>query len=89
MRRKNEKECDADPLVRNAYRPLFRPQLDAEAASDVRQALQLGMPLGSERFAETICTRLGIRCNAGKRGRAPGDESDLRPVPTEQQGFGF
>ena len=72
-----------------AYRALFRPQLDADAASDVREALRLGMPLGSERFAEAICARLGIRRNTGKRGRVSGNESDTRPVPTEQQGFGF
>jgi hypothetical protein len=68
---------------------LFRPQLDAEAASDVREALRLGMPLGSERFAEAICIRLGIRRNTGKRRRAPDKESATRPVSIEQQGFGF
>ncbi|MDP3515100.1 MAG: transposase [Sulfuritalea sp.] len=57
-----------------AYRALFRPQLDADAASDVRQALRLGMPLGSERFAEAICARLGIRRNTGKRGRTHADD---------------
>jgi putative transposase len=81
---------DADAaLRREAYRALFRPQLDAEAASEVREALKLGMPLGSERFAETICARLGIRRNTGKRGRVPGNEPDSRPVRAEQQGFGF
>lgn len=73
----------------HAYRALFRPQLDADAASDVRHALQLGMPLGSDRFAETICARQGIRRNTGKRGRPPGDEADSRSAPSEQQGFGF
>ena len=76
-------------LRRQSYRALFRPQLDAEAASEVRQALKLGMPLGNERFAEAICARLGIRRNTGKRGRTPGDEADSRPARLEQQGFGF
>ena len=81
---------DADATRRcEAYRALFRPQLDAGAASEVREALRLGMPLGSEGFAEAICARLSIRRNTGKRGRVPGDESDTRPVPTEQHGFGF
>ncbi len=72
-----------------AYRALFRPQLDAEAASDIRDALKLGMPLGSERFLETICARLGVRHNSGRRGRSRG-ENTPPPVPqTEQQGFGF
>lgn len=74
---------------RAAYRALFRPQLDADAASDVREALKLGMPLGSERFAEAVCARLGIRRNSGKRGRTPKDERDAPTVLTEQQGFGF
>lgn len=81
---------DGEPASRcNAYRALFRPQLDADAASDVRLALKLGMPLGSERFAATICARLGIRLNTGKRGRAPGDERESPMALTEQQGFGF
>lgn len=52
-----------------AYRTLFRPELDAEAAIDIRQALHLGMSVGNDRFAEAICARLGIRHNSGKRGR--------------------
>jgi len=68
---------------------LFRPQLDGDAASEVREALKLGMPLGSERFAEAICARLGMRRNTGKRGRAPGDERGSPIALTEQQGFGF
>lgn len=81
---------DADTeLCCQSYRELFRPQLDAEAASDVREALQLGMPLGSERFAEAICAQLGIRRNTGKRGRKPKDEPASHSAQAEQQGFGF
>ena len=81
---------DVEPASRcNAYRALFRPQLDADAASDVRQALKLGMPLGSERFAEDICARLGIRRNTGNRGRTPGEERESPTAMIEQQGFGF
>lgn len=83
-------ELDVDAMRRcQSYRDLFRPQLDADAASDVREALQLGMPLGSGRFAETICARLGIRRNTGKRGRAPGGEREISKALAEQQGFGF
>jgi len=73
-----------------AYRALFRPELEAEAVDDIRQALQLGMPIGSERFAETICASLGIRHNSGKRGRPnrPADEASKQPI-TNQQDFGF
>ena len=81
---------DVEPASRrNAYRALFHPQLDAKAASEVREALKLGMPLANERFAETICARLGIRRNSGKRGRTPGDKPTSRPARAEQTGFGF
>lgn len=57
---------DADAAARcDTYRALFRPQLDDDTVRDVREALKLGMPLGNERFAETICARLGIRRNTG------------------------
>ena len=73
-----------------AYRTLFRPELDAEAVDDIRQALQLGMPVGSERFAEVICGQLGIRHNTGKRGRPNGAVGEKSALPiSEQQDFGF
>ena len=72
-----------------AYRSLFRPQLDADATADIRQALQLGMPVGNERFAEAICARAGVRRNSGKRGRPVRDAVD-GPVPCDGQvDFGF
>ena len=73
-----------------AYRALFRPELDAAAVNDIRQALQLGMPVGGERFAETICGRLGVRHNSGKRGRPNGPAKETGPQAiTNQQDFGF
>jgi putative transposase len=73
----------------SVYRSLFRPQLDAEAAADIRQALQLGMPVGNDRFADAICARAGIRRNSGKRGRPlaeiPGGQTRL----DGQEDFGF
>lgn len=72
-----------------AYRMLFRPELDAEAAGDIGQALRLGMPVGNARFAETICARLGIRFNSGRRGRPVMKEPLGAPPRTEQQDFGF
>lgn len=81
---------DADVASRcHACRALFRPQLDDDAASEVREAMKLGMPLGSERFGEAICARLGMRRNTGKRGREAGDERESLPVQIEQQGLGF
>ena len=74
-----------------AYRALFRPALDAEAAGDIRQALRLGMPVGDERFAEAICAQLGIRRNTGKRGRpdAGREAANLLPPMPGQKDFGF
>ena len=81
---------DADIATRcEVYRALFRPQLDDAAASDMREALRLGMPLGNERFAETICAQLGIRRNTGRRGRAPSEEQVAQTMRVGQQGFGF
>ncbi len=72
-----------------AYRGLFRPHLDAEAAVDIRQALQLGMPVGHGRFAETICAKAGIRINTGKRGRPEGKPASEVSRVEEQRDFGF
>lgn len=77
-----------DDERRPAYRALFRPQLDSEAAADIREALNLGMPLGGERFAETLCAKLGIRWNSGKRGRARG-KAQGQQSGLEQGDFGF
>jgi putative transposase len=74
---------------RAAYRALFRPQLDEEAAADIREALRLGMPLGNERFAEAICARQGVRRNTGKRGRSPGAAGRETSLAHEQRDFGF
>ncbi len=73
----------------HAYRALFRPHLDAEAAADIRQALQLGMPVGQNRFAELICAKAGVRVNSGRRGRPEGtSENEILPV-AGQGDFGF
>jgi putative transposase len=72
-----------------AYRALFRPQLDAEAVDDIRQALQLGMPLGSAQFAETLCARAGLRRNSGKRGKPMAEGLETRVPIAGQQDFGF
>ena len=73
-----------------AYRMLFRPESDAEAADDIRQALQLSMPAGNERFAQTISARQGIRYNTGQRGRPNKPVGDIRtPSVANQQDWGF
>ncbi len=73
----------------DVYRSLFRPHLDAEAAVDIRQALQLGMPVGQGRFAELVCAMAGVRFNSGKRGRPEGKPNNDAPAIVGQGGFGF
>ena len=81
---------DTDAQARcTAYRALFRPELDEEAASDIREAMHLSMPLGNDRFADAICSQLGIRRNSGRRGRSPQDGKAASEMKVEQSGFGF
>lgn len=71
------------------YRALFRPELDAEAVADIRQALQLGMPVGENRFAELACAKAGVRFNSGKRGRPEGKPKEASLAATAQGDLGF
>ena len=52
-----------------AYRALFRSELDAEAISDIRLALNQNQPLGSARFMTRIAKLMGERREARPRGR--------------------
>lgn len=77
--------------LKNTPKPTSR-QANAGAGNDIqwRQALQLGMPVGVEHFAEVLCGCLSIRHNSGQRGRPnrPADEASKQGV-MEQQDFGF
>lgn len=81
--------AETDETRRAVYRGLFRRELDDDAASDIREAMKLGMPLGSNRFAEAICARLGVRSNSGKRGRIAGQPISLSDTTIEQRTLGF
>lgn len=52
-----------------AYRALFRAQLDSEAIEDIRLALDQGQPLGSARFLNRVAQTLGERRQPRPRGR--------------------
>jgi putative transposase len=52
-----------------AYRALFRPELDDEAISDIRRALDQSQPLGDSRFLDHIEQATGQRREARPRGR--------------------
>ena len=53
----------------DAYRALFRAQLDDEAISDIRLALDQSQPLGNERFYQHIEQMTGQRRESKPRGR--------------------
>ena len=52
-----------------AYRALFRSELDNEAISDIRMALNQGQPLGNARFIDSIERITGQRREIKPRGR--------------------
>jgi putative transposase len=53
----------------SAYRALFRSELDSEAISDIRLALNQNQPLGNARFMNRIAKAAGERREAKPRGR--------------------
>ncbi len=52
-----------------AYRALFRSELDREAISQIRLALNQSQPLGDSRFLDRIEQMVGVRREARPRGR--------------------
>lgn len=58
-----------DMARREAYRALFRPELDNEAIGDIRLALTQGQPLGNSRFIDSIERTTGMRREPKPRGR--------------------
>lgn len=71
-----------------AYRDLFRFELEEAAISDLRLALQQGQAVGSEKFKEAMSEASGVRRTQTRRGRP------LKPVAElvskeDQTDFGF
>lgn len=63
-------DLDAGAVERQAaYRALFRSELDHEALSDIRLALNQGQPLGKGRFLDQVERIVGRRCEVRPRGR--------------------
>ena len=61
---------DTDAKRRQAaYRALFRSELDEEAVSDIRLALNQNQPLGNARFLNRVAKAAGERREARPRGR--------------------
>jgi len=68
-----------------AYRGLFRAELDQEAISDIRLALNQDQPLGNSRLYATIEAMTGRRCEPRPRGR-PRKERGESPANHAEQG---
>ena len=54
---------------KEAYRLLFKTQLDEEELTEIRDALQTGTPLGNELFKEKIEKKLKSKVGQARRGR--------------------
>jgi hypothetical protein len=73
----------SDPIIttaeqkQEAYRALFRAQLDPETLAEVRTALNGQLITGTGRFKAEIETMLGRRVQPGMRGRP------RKPMETE------
>ena len=72
----------------DAYRALFRSELDEEALADIRLALSQGQPLGSGRFSEIMCAAVGVRRAQRKPGRPVVKHEQSNQVE-DQTDFGF
>ena len=77
-----------DGVRQEAYRALFRSELDDAALSDIRLALAQGQPLGSERFSEIMCAAVGVR-RAQRRPGRPIATPDQSERVEDQTDFGF
>ncbi len=77
-----------DGIRQEAYRALFRSELDDAALSDIRLALAQGQPLGSERFSEIMCAAVGVRRTQRRPGR-PMAKRDQSVRVEDQSDFGF
>jgi putative transposase len=63
-----------------AYRELFRSELGSSEVSEIRDSVNRGWPLGSERFKDQIETALQRAARAPKRGRP---SHQLHPPTTD------
>ena len=64
-----------------AYRELFRSDLDASELTEIRDTVNSGWPLGSERFKDEIERALNCAARPPRRGRPAHSE-----IPSEQSG---
>jgi len=60
---------DANIMMMDSYRQLFKASLDQQTITSLRQCLQTGTPLGNDRFREQIEATLQVKVGQSKRGR--------------------
>ena len=61
---------DVDAMQRKqAYRSLFRSQMDDQDIHAIREAIQFAVPLGNDSFKRQIESALGRSTGYAKRGR--------------------
>jgi putative transposase len=73
-----------DKARQAAYRSLFRTELDNEAISDIRLALQQNQPLGNPRFYAKIEVMTGQKRVPKPRGRPKGQQEESSGYSEEQ-----
>jgi len=65
-----------------AYRDLFRTELDAKELAEIRDTVNRGWPLGSDRFKDEIERALRCAVRPPQRGRP---RKRTNPVPVAEQ----
>lgn len=69
----------ADEARRDAYRQLFRSELDPALVQEIRDAANGNLALGGDRFKKQVEAMLGRRVSRGTRGRPP--KTNVRSEP--------
>ena len=77
------------PARQDAYRALFRTELDEEAISDLRLAVNQNQPLGNSRFYAKIEAMTGQRREPKPRGRPKNQETTATDADSAQSEFPF
>ena len=62
------------------YQGLFQSRLESDVQNRIDTSSQTSIPLGNDRFRESIEAALGRRVNTGKRGRPPGNPKRGRVI---------
>ena len=64
--------ADSEAERQQAYRDLFKAEVNEALLCDIRSAVKSGMALGNERFKQEVADLTGRRQQMGQRGRSVG-----------------